>query len=555
MNSILPLIQKNKIFRFFSSVKFAIPILFVFAFAMTYGTIVESTYGSEYVKSAVYQTWWFYLIQGSIVLTIFLAMISRLPYRKRLTGFYTVHVALITIAAGSLITHYYGVDGTIELNRGEAAASLHLGEKALYVALGEHQKILPLPETNNPTKMDKAIKLHEGVTVTLLEYFPYAKEIDATQPKSGAWSSEWQVKNDRFEQHLEIGNDLAGKTPTQPDLGPLHVEFLAEELSKNLGTALAGAGHTYVLLNKRTGNSFFWREGQNRLSISDEGKSGSLQITRNEKAKLTYFSLSIGGKELKFFPKFSPLPLSGHMETDPDSDYRFFSLQEMGVKNSVFLSPLQNGNIRMVIGKGKTWQTHEISAANPQVELPWMGFKLTLLKNNRDAVRVETYGAARANKEEEKNFSAASLLLEAGNVQEHLWATNRAATQSPQTGAEIYIGLTQKPLPFTLKLDRFEMQMAPGTDKPASYESFVKVVDTRPNQGGESLAHIFMNNPLKKDGYTFYQSSYLQDDNGEYHSVLSVNRDPGRPVKYAGALLLVFGLILHFGILYGKIKL
>jgi cytochrome c biogenesis protein ResB len=63
-----------------------------------------------------------------------------------------------------------------------------------------------------------------------------------------------------------------------------------------------------------------------------------------------------------------------------------------------------------------------------------------------------------------------------------------------------------------------------------------------------------MNNPLKTHGYTFYQSSYFLDQAGEYHSVLSVNRDPGRFVKYQGSLLLVLGLIVHFLIIYGIIK-
>ena len=54
-----------------------------------------------------------------------------------------------------------------------------------------------------------------------------------------------------------------------------------------------------------------------------------------------------------------------------------------------------------------------------------------------------------------------------------------------------------------------------------------------------------MNNPLKYDGFTFYQASYFKV--GEQHgSVLSANIDPGRPFKYLGSILLVLGSLWHY---------
>ena len=77
----------------------------------------------------------------------------------------------------------------------------------------------------------------------------------------------------------------------------------------------------------------------------------------------------------------------------------------------------------------------------------------------------------------------------------------------------------------------------------ASYESFVKVYDAQ----GIQNEHVYMNNPLKKGKFTFYQSSYFSLNNKkEYASVLSVNYDPGRWLKYLGSLFLVLGSILHY---------
>jgi hypothetical protein len=63
-----------------------------------------------------------------------------------------------------------------------------------------------------------------------------------------------------------------------------------------------------------------------------------------------------------------------------------------------------------------------------------------------------------------------------------------------------------------------------------------------------------MNNPLKYDEFTFYQSSYFPLGPDLYGSALSVNYDPGRALKYLGSLFIVLGSIWHFYIRRKKLK-
>jgi cytochrome c biogenesis protein ResB len=64
---------------------------------------------------------------------------------------------------------------------------------------------------------------------------------------------------------------------------------------------------------------------------------------------------------------------------------------------------------------------------------------------------------------------------------------------------------------------------------------------------GRGAVVISMNEPLKKDGYTFYQSSFEQNERGEATvSILSVNHDPGRWIKYLGSFLIVLGSSMLF---------
>ena len=99
------------------------------------------------------------------------------------------------------------------------------------------------------------------------------------------------------------------------------------------------------------------------------------------------------------------------------------------------------------------------------------------------------------------------------------------------------------PLPFSLRLDAFEIDTYPGTRRPAMFRSRVTVID--PLRGVELPGVIEMNRPLAYGGFRFFQSSYRQED-GREMSILSVARDPGQPVVFLGYGLLVAGMIVVF---------
>ena len=86
----------------------------------------------------------------------------------------------------------------------------------------------------------------------------------------------------------------------------------------------------------------------------------------------------------------------------------------------------------------------------------------------------------------------------------------------------------------------------PGTNNPATYKSHVTLKDSA--AGGIVQDHLVtMNEPLTHKKFTFYQSSYQNDEEGRpIGSVLSVMYDPGRSLKYAGSLLIVLGILWMF---------
>ena len=96
--------------------------------------------------------------------------------------------------------------------------------------------------------------------------------------------------------------------------------------------------------------------------------------------------------------------------------------------------------------------------------------------------------------------------------------------------------ITKEALPFSLTLDRFEIETYPNSSKPKDYVSYLRLSDGQTQKD----VVISMNNILKHKHYRFYQSDY--DDKG--NSILDVARDPwGIGVTYTGYALLFLSLV------------
>ena len=103
---------------------------------------------------------------------------------------------------------------------------------------------------------------------------------------------------------------------------------------------------------------------------------------------------------------------------------------------------------------------------------------------------------------------------------------------------DMRVGAKLIDVPFSIKLEDFELERYPGSMTPASYSSQVVLIDKEENL--TMPYHIYMNHILEHRNYRFFQSSYDPDEKG---TVLSVNHDPGTLPTYIGYLLLAIGMI------------
>lgn len=105
----------------------------------------------------------------------------------------------------------------------------------------------------------------------------------------------------------------------------------------------------------------------------------------------------------------------------------------------------------------------------------------------------------------------------------------------------IYVRRAQALLPFTIGLKDFVEERHPGTTTARAFHSDVVVED-----GGVNWpARIEMNEPLRYKGYTFYQSSFTRDMDGNEVTVLSAVKNAGRIFPYVSSAVIFAGLLIH----------
>jgi ABC-type transport system involved in cytochrome c biogenesis permease subunit len=99
--------------------------------------------------------------------------------------------------------------------------------------------------------------------------------------------------------------------------------------------------------------------------------------------------------------------------------------------------------------------------------------------------------------------------------------------------------------PFSVSLLKFSHDVYSGTDIPKNFSSRVRL--QAPATGDDREVLIYMNNPLRYGGLTFYQSGY----EGEHTTILQVVRNPSWLMPYIACLMIVGGLVVQFGIHLG----
>jgi len=124
-------------------------------------------------------------------------------------------------------------------------------------------------------------------------------------------------------------------------------------------------------------------------------------------------------------------------------------------------------------------------------------------------------------------------------------AAELAAPQQFQAGGrtfEIALRPVRHYAPYAIELREFRHDKYLGTEVPRNFSSLVQLKN--PQTGEDREVKIYMNNPLRYEGNTYYQASF--DPRDPRVTVLQVVRNPGWLTPYFACVLVGVGLVIQF---------
>lgn len=543
-------------------------LLLLLMVAMGSATVYESAHGTEQAQAMFYGTPWFRGLLTLLAVNLGAAVLGRLPIQRRQIPFVVTHVGLLTILLGALVTYRFGLSGQLTLGEGEKGDHFTLPGEA--VSLGRHGEVgtsLDLgrflgDRRSAVDRLSGAAVTVDGIQVTALRYLPQVTwetqvSDDSPTPRAGV---ELVLS---AAGHEERGWALADEAGS---LGGRELALRPVETPEAWARILSGQGEA-------------GSKGKARLEIGGVAFEIPLEACSKEPVRvgdsgytlrvLRYLPHAVVGPD-RTIVSASDRPLNPAIEAEiagpsgtetrlafarfPDFHGRTGEKQTLDVKLGFLAStellpaaeievlsgPAGELAIRFA-GEGQAAAAKALEAGRP-VPTPWPGQSIGL---GRRFSHVRTHQEPLpATPSAMAERSAALYVHIAGQgIDQNVWLP-KFGEHTLEAGGHSYdlrYGDLVVPLGFTVTLNSFRIGYYPGGQQPRSYESNVTVTDA--DTGRDQGCVISMNRPGRFGGYTLYQSSYRQDGK-MLATVLSVARDPGRPIVFLGYAAAMVGISL-----------
>jgi len=541
-------INKYQVLKFLSSVKLAVPLMIILLLASAVGTIVESRYNANYAGLVVYDTVWFYILLTLLGINILFAALSRYPWKKHQLGFLITHLGMLVLLFGSFLTMKIGIDGILQVSQNDEENMVYLSDLILQV---DSQKIYfdrPLERMEG----GKAATFIDGLSsdIQILKILPFVEIADETFQEGS--TIDFNIKS----QFFDVNQSLNTVSKRDLKMGPALFR-LVDEISRPVETKKnekkISADKLIVKNNngdvvksfELTKNEFSYKKLKfkiNKKYLHAQIVDNVIQEGPNPGANpaLEVFITTEGKtiREIMYakFPDFS-------LNADGIGGYRFeFQSSVSGssapamdmnaASNIVEFAQIDDSKLKVALFKnGKIVQEKEI-AQGDKVQTPWMGMELTYKGVSLPSAKEAVTEIPMPIKSE---MPPMAMLIKVGNAAPAWIVENSEMTVGNK---RIYMGRDYIHLPFKIFLNEFRKIDYPGGAMTKSFESTVSI-----NKTGMQTV-ISMNEPLQFAGYTVYQSSYSLEPGRAPLSVFSINKDPGRWLKYLGSIILSLGIII-----------
>ena len=208
--------MKDKLINFFSSYKAAILLMTIYAVIMSAATFVEKEHGTDVAKALVYYSPLFILLHILMVLNFIFITVRRKLFRLHKWGYVTVHMALIVIITGAMVTHIFSEDGMLHLREGYSNNTIVIknGDSYIEKELPFEVKLLDFkltryPGSNSPSSYESLLRLNiDGKSSDELVYMNHILDLKGYRFYQASYDP------DEMGSILSVSYDVAGRRIT-----------------------------------------------------------------------------------------------------------------------------------------------------------------------------------------------------------------------------------------------------------------------------------------------------------------------------------------------------
>ncbi len=555
---------------------FAAVLLVLLLVAMACATVFESAHGAEHALAAFYHTWWFETLLALVAVNVTAAMIVRFPFSNRHIGFLVTHLSILTIFAGALVTKHYGIDGRVGIVEGETVDSFSVLDRPTLTVAPRHGPPSTVLLDGSIFNGFKAVTDPEAPELTMgdvradiLAYLPDSQPgrrmvndnprertaIKMSLSESGLDDAKWVFADEVA--RWQAASAVFRTVSTAEELETLLNEVPAEPSSASKGSVkIEYEGATF--------------ERAIEECMDKPVAVGETGYTVRVKRYLPHAKVGPGGIE-----NASPQPHNPYIDVElagPDGieqRHGFARFPEMGSvhggtgNEAVKLTFIASGaaaapraqievlsgpdgvmHLRFNLQTG-TERIDKKLGVGESVKTPWSNLRFSVLQRYDQARwedEIEPVDPVR----KDARMPAVHVRLSKGDESTEIWVQKHMPRSMMLGGIPLNIQFTSQtmPLGFKIKLDRFHLGMYPGTRRKRSFESVIRIID--PRVGGEQNRVISMNRPTTHQGYTFFQERYDDRNPKAVATILSVSRDPGKLIVFAGYIFMAIGMVWVF---------
>ncbi len=560
----------NACFKFFASLKLAVVLIVVLGIAFATGTFIESNHGTVAAQALIYRTPWLAVLLFFLALNLLASALDRLPWKKRHIGFLTTHLGIITMLAGALMTQVFSVEGQVQVQEGDTESRMTLSEPLLQVVGIDSGGRWIFPMKQHVFSWSGTQKLRADFMtpfeVNLLRDYPKSKRKELVQKTEdglpavhvflkGSMASvdAWLLLD-----HPEKGSVHLGPAVIRFSKEP--IEIREEKKTTEWGTLKfdfeSGVSDEIAIDPKSEGKTFPLKGTPFQIKVyrvfKDAIVNGNELVEKSNEWNNPCIQLILEGKGLSEqhtvfakFPEFPTLHGLKPSEAHVRIAYQVPQLSLDTEKNEIRFIYQAGQALRYQVKKGSKLKSGPVKLGE-EVETGWMDFKFTVDSYFEHAKVEEIYEPLSNTSQYAEAIPVIQANFKKGEITKTFWLPQDELIHVPLGDSNYHVmyGLRTKPLGFQVELKDFMMDTDPGTEHPASFKSLVKLKD--PMRGIEREQLIQMNQPLKYRGFKLYQSAYHVEPGKPDISIFTAARDPGNPLKYIGAIVMVAGILMLF---------